>query len=248
MGRDPAFLFYPGDYLRDTQNFSTATQVAYDRIMCEHMRNICITQQQVKFFTKRLSDDEKEELMMVLTKIKGGLQIDWVAESIAKRRSYSESRRKNRAKKEENTSKTYDPHMENEIEIEDESINGNKEGILKGKPDNYFTLIKDRWFEGYKKAKDTNPTFGAAEGSTLKSLINKLKTKHREKEIEWTPESAITSFEGICKSALENKWLGEHFTLKNINSQFDIIYGKAIKQYETPEEAAKRILNNGDSS
>ena len=68
MSKDPGFLFYPGDYLRDTQTLSEKVQVAYDRIMCEHMRNICITKGQLKFFTKRLTDEELEELMFMLTK------------------------------------------------------------------------------------------------------------------------------------------------------------------------------------
>lgn len=125
MSNDPAFLFYPGDYLRDTQCLSESVQVAYDRIMCEHMRNICISQAQLNFFTKRLSADEKAELEMVLTKIDGGFQIKWIAESIVKRKAYSESRRANRTKKDEkpkpNTSTTYDEHMENENVNEDES-------------------------------------------------------------------------------------------------------------------------------
>lgn len=99
--KDPAFLFYPGDYLRDTQCLSEKTQVAYDRIICEHMRNICITQEQVNFFTKKLSEEELKELLMVLKKVNGGFQIEWVAESITKRRAYSESRRKNRQNKDE---------------------------------------------------------------------------------------------------------------------------------------------------
>ncbi len=118
MAKDPAFLFYPGDYLRDTQMLSEKTQVAYDRIMCEHMRNICITQQQLKFLTKRLSEQELDELMMTLTKVNGGYQIEWVAESIRKRKSYSESRRKNRKGKNKKDMLTYDKHMENENEIE----------------------------------------------------------------------------------------------------------------------------------
>lgn len=118
MAKDPAFLFYPGDYLRDTQNLSEKAQVAYDRIMCEHMRNICITQQQLNFFIKRLSDDEKAELFFVLTKIDGGYQIEWIAESIEKRRAYSKSRRENRSSSNKHISKTYDSHMENENVIE----------------------------------------------------------------------------------------------------------------------------------
>ena len=118
MAQDPAFLFYPGDYLRDTQCLSEKSQVAYDRIMCEHMRNICISQQQLIFFTKRLTDDEKSELMFLLTEIDGGFQITWVADSILKRRNYSDSRRKNRISKPKNISSTYDSHMENENENE----------------------------------------------------------------------------------------------------------------------------------
>lgn len=132
-GNDPAFLFYPGDYLRDTQCLSANSQVAYDRIICEHMRNICITQQQLNFFTKRLNDEEKEELMMVLKNIDGGFQIEWVAQSIDNRRRYSESRRSNRTgKKKEhmnNISSTYVNHMENENEIEDESENEVSGGV-----------------------------------------------------------------------------------------------------------------------
>lgn len=126
MASDPAFLFYPGDYLKDTQCLSEETQVAYDRIMCEHMRNICITQDRLNFFTKRLNAEQKKEILSVLTKIEGGYEITWVAESLLKRRNYSDSRRKNRegkttvkAEHMNNISKSYVPHMENEIENED---------------------------------------------------------------------------------------------------------------------------------
>jgi len=111
VAKDPAFLFYPGDYLRDTQCLSAEAQVAYDRIMCEHMRNICITQAQLNFFTKRLDKGDRDGLMTYLVKKEGGYQIEWVAESILKRRAYSKSRADNR-------SNTYVEHMENEIENE----------------------------------------------------------------------------------------------------------------------------------
>jgi len=134
MSKDPAFLFYPGDYLKDTQLLSEKTQVAYDRIMCEHMRNICITQQQLKFLTKKLTPEEFEELKMVLTEVDGRYQIDWVAESISKRKAYSESRRKNREGKKQkhkkNISYTYEKHMENEIENENVIKKVNEKVIL----------------------------------------------------------------------------------------------------------------------
>jgi hypothetical protein len=111
-------MFYPGDYLRDTQCLSEKVQVAYDRIMCEHMRNICITQQQLNFFTKRLTEGEISELMFVLNKIEGGFEIEWVARSIRERISYIDSRRKNREGKTKedmiDISRTHDPHKEGE--------------------------------------------------------------------------------------------------------------------------------------
>lgn len=125
MVKDFAFMFMPGDYLRDTQCLSSDAQVAYDRIMCEHMRNICITYEQHKFFTKRLTAEQREELNHVLKKIEGGYQIEWVANSIEKRIAYSESRRKNREGKENNISISYDSHMEDEDEYKDEDININ---------------------------------------------------------------------------------------------------------------------------
>lgn len=147
MAKDPAFLFYPGDYLRDTQCLSEKAQVAYDRIMCEHMRNICISQQQLNFFTKRLSDDEKNELSFLLKKVEDGFQIEWVAESICKRKEYSESRRKNRKKDMINISSSYDKHMEieniNENEIVNKDSFGKSENLL-------WDSVKLNFFNGWK--------------------------------------------------------------------------------------------------
>ncbi len=137
MAKDPAFLFYPGDYLRDTQCLSEKSQVAYDRIMCEHMRNICITYEQLNFFTKRLSEEEKKEVLMLLRKTKDGYQIEWVAESISKRMAYSESRRKNKQGKTKIICESYVNHMENAI------VNENKDEILLGKSENLFPKITE---------------------------------------------------------------------------------------------------------
>lgn len=126
MAKDPAFLFYPGDYLKDTQCLSEQSQVAYDRIMCEHMRNICVSQQQLNFFIKRLTDDEKSEVMSTLKEVNGGFEIEWVAESICKRRAYSKSRAQNRKGKTKNISSTYDNHMENANENANEDVIENK--------------------------------------------------------------------------------------------------------------------------
>jgi len=155
MAKDPAFLFYPGDYLRDTQCLSEKCQVAYDRIMCEHMRNICISHQQLKFFTKRLSEDEIEELKMVLTESADGFQITWVAESIVKRREYSESRRKNRTssgtKKKKKISSTYVKHMENENEDVTVIYNESSKEDIRTLPVFFQNEELNKWFVQWLK-------------------------------------------------------------------------------------------------
>jgi hypothetical protein len=89
----------------------------------------------MNFFTKRLSDDQKSELMSVMTVVEGGFCIQWVAESVEKRKAYNDSRRKNRVKSYDNHMNnicdSHDRHMENEIENENTIINKTelKEGM-----------------------------------------------------------------------------------------------------------------------
>ena len=189
MAKDPAFLFYPGDYLRDTQTISSNTQVAYDRIMCEHMRNICITQRQLNFFTKRLTEDETEELMFVLSKVKGGFQIEWVAESIEKRRKYSKSRsdnRKGKSKKEDIISETYDTHMENEneniIKKEVENKSSVNKQLIKDVCD-FFNVNEFKNFNTYK-ALHTFVNVSNIDAKTFKAY-QEYKQKSREKIHGW---------------------------------------------------------------
>lgn len=152
MTQRPGFFFYPGDYLRDTQCLSEPVQVAYDRIMCEHMRNICISQQRLNFFTKKLNADEIAELLTVLKTVDGGFQITWVAESISKYEAYRQSRSKNRASKKDkdiiDTSSTYVQHMESESEIEEESEKKNTDrGVGKGIAVNMVQVFKTHFPE-----------------------------------------------------------------------------------------------------
>jgi len=179
MAKDPAFLFYPGDYLRDTQTLSEKAQVAYDRIMCEHMRYICISQAQLKFFTKRLNEDELEELMFVLVQVNGGYQIEWVADSINKRKAYSESRRNNRVgkkqKKRTNTSTSYDKHMENEIENE---IENKDEDVIESE----FEILQYPSFDDFWNLYDKKVDRTKAE-----SKWNKLTQKEKEEAVEYIP-------------------------------------------------------------
>lgn len=184
MAKDPAFLFYPGDYLRDTQCLSEKTQVAYDRIMCEHMRNtstdmnnIFISQDKVNFFTKRLNEDEKQELFTVLEQVPGGFQIHWVAESIADRRLYSESRSKNRSKKDES-------HENTSLHMEDG--NGNEEENKKKEE-----LLIPKMFAAFKKVVPKYPGSSDMDFQPLGKISNFLLKQLKLKGDTITNKDAI---------------------------------------------------------
>jgi len=130
--KDPAFLFYPSDFLTGTMMMSNEQAGAYIRILCymhqkggklskKDMNNIC------KTYDKDVFD--KFEILEC-----GNFHNIRLTSEIEKRSKYSNSRRNNRlgsSKKKtyekdmNNICKTYDKHMENE------NINENKD-IEKG--------------------------------------------------------------------------------------------------------------------
>lgn len=134
MAKDPAFLFYSGDFLVGTALFTEAETGQYIKILCfmhqsghiskEDMFNICPN---ISFKVLAKFKTDKDGLFY-----NERLDIE-----VEKRKNYSESRRNNRLKvKNSNTSKThvqsYDvgmsTHMENENENRIESINDNEGG------------------------------------------------------------------------------------------------------------------------
>lgn len=250
MGSDPAFLFYPGDYLRDTQCLSESAQTAYDRIMCEHMRNICISQQQLNFFTKRLAPDQKSELMAVLKKVNGGFQIKWVAESIEKRRNYSDSRRKNREGKSKhikNTSISYVPHMENE----DGNVIDNENKLNSVKKD--FSLPDVQGEEIHfpistEKVKLAWATWKEYRLKEHKKIYGMYGEQAALKQLEGMDENQILS---TIWKAIESNWLnlypnGNTSTGKNGNREDQKrSIGKGLEEYYRKKFAERGLQFNG---
>ena len=129
MAKDPAFLFYPGDFSTGTQFFTDEQVGKYVRLLMaqhqvghlkeEHMIMICKTYDN-DIFSKFIKDSD-------------GLYYNQrLEDETVKRKKYSESRSNNR-KSEKNISSTYDSHMENI----NSTINNNK-GTEQNLIDFYF--------------------------------------------------------------------------------------------------------------
>ena len=117
MAKDPAFLFYTGDFTTGTQFFTDEQVGKYVRLLMaqhqlghleeKHMIMICKSHDK-DIFSKFIKDEN-------------GLYYNERLDSeIVKRKKYSESRSKNRKKSV--FLETYDNHMENK----DENINNKK--------------------------------------------------------------------------------------------------------------------------
>jgi uncharacterized protein YdaU (DUF1376 family) len=121
MSKDPAFLFYSSDFLTGTLLMSMEQKGKFITLLCiQHqkghmserdMLQICGTYDE-DIFDKFQKDSD------------GKFFNERLKEEIDKRKSYSESRRNNRKKKEDvnNICLSYDVHMENENEIENKII------------------------------------------------------------------------------------------------------------------------------
>lgn len=192
-------MFYPGEYLRDTQCLSESAQVAYDRIMCEHMRNICISQQQLNFFTKRLSDEDLESLLHVLIKTEVGYCIEWVYKSISKRISYSESRSKNRARKNKFHMKTYDGVMVDEdIDVIITQIIERLNIQVPENEKNFTTMLVAKMVAAYLKH---NPEYFFHQESDYAACLQIA--YHIAKMKKWTKHDVINGKMNDCLSSWE---------------------------------------------
>ena len=132
MAKDPAFLFYSSDFLTGTILMSDEQVGQYIKLMClQHQKGRLEEKDMLKICGKH----DKDVFSKFEIDEQGLYYNSRLEKEILKRRSYSESRSKNRqnSKKEEtheehmiNICETYDKHMENE-NININNINNIKE-------------------------------------------------------------------------------------------------------------------------
>lgn len=201
MAKDPAFLFYPGDWLGGTLGMTFEEKGAYLELlmlqfnrghMTSHMIGQTVGQLWVKIKDKFLIDDE------------GLFYNKRLEEEVEKRRNYVASRKNNikginqYSNKEGHTSSHTSSHMEGhttgrmENEDEDEDISKNK-GSEEGKKEDRipYSKIQDLW------------------NNTVKSLpkIERL-TDGRKREIKTKySEGGYELFERVFQKVEASMWL-----------------------------------------
>ena len=119
MAKDPAFLFYPGDFSTGTQFFTDEQVGKYIRLLMAQHQHGHLTEKHMIQICKSYDND----VFSKFEKDDAGCYYNQRLENeVIKRKKYSESRAKNR-KSEKNISESYVYHMENkDIDIDKKSI------------------------------------------------------------------------------------------------------------------------------
>ena len=114
MSKDPAFLFYPSDFLTGTALMSDEQVGKYIKLLCYQHQKGHLTERDML----KICSTHDEDILCKFEKDENGLYYNVrLQQEVEKRKAYSESRRQNRIKKDmNNISNSYDKHMENENE------------------------------------------------------------------------------------------------------------------------------------
>lgn len=119
MSKDPAFLFYTGDFSTGTQFFSDDQVGKYLRLLMAQHQHGHLSENQMKFICKSYDKDIYDKFSKDSN---GKFFNERLEDEIIKRKNFSESRSKNKLGKTKDliiTSKSYDNHMEDEDENKD---------------------------------------------------------------------------------------------------------------------------------
>jgi hypothetical protein len=181
MSKDPAFLFYPGDWLGGTMTMTRYHKGAYMDVLMAQFNEGHMSIQQIKTVLGEKDEHLWEEVLKkkFIEDASGLFYNEKLEGEIIKRKNFTESRRKNLSHMDNHMDSHMGVRMENENE--NENRNDNKKGSRKKKEQTVFTfpedIDKDIWkaFEEMRKKKKAPMTNLAA-----KLICDELEKIHRE--------------------------------------------------------------------
>jgi hypothetical protein len=114
-------------------------------------------------------------------------------------------------------------------------------GKLEILPTVFWKELTDVWFKFYKKYYLTDPSFIAAEGKQLKSILTRLEKKTKEKGFEWTEKHSADCLAQFLERARSDEWLSRNFSLANLDSKFDIIITQKNGQASNAKQQTGKV-------
>ena len=89
--------------------------------------------------------------------------------------------------------------------------------------------------EHYKRTFDADYYWSAKDAGNMSKLLDKLKYQRAQKELDNSDENVLIALQYLLSSVKEG-WIYEHFSVANINSQFNEIVAKAKAEKTNPKK------------
>lgn len=93
-------------------------------------------------------------------------------------------------------------------------------------PEAHWSALTKVWFDFHIETFHVEPDFEGSEPADLKKIIQSLKKRAAEKDIEWTEEVATTRLLSFLKFAMTHDVLCNCFTLITINRYKNLVFQK----------------------
>jgi len=209
--KDPAFLFYPQDFLVGTMTMSDQQVGQYIKLLClQHSKDGKLTEKDIL----KITGSHDDEIMEKFIQDEEGLYFNQrLLDEMIKRNLYSESRRKNKEKglkkqditnidetHEEhmkNICETHDTHMENENEIVNEFKNNKSLKSFKKDVIYFEDDILNKTFYDFMNMRKTKIKNGAMTDKAIELAVAKLNKYPIDVAIEMLNESITNNWKGI---------------------------------------------------
>jgi uncharacterized protein YdaU (DUF1376 family) len=204
MAKDPAFLFYPGDWLGGTMGMTLEQKGAYLELLILQFNNGKFTKAQAKQVLSICFDVAWPMLELKFSTDGNFFWNQRLGEEIEKRKNYTNSRRINALSSKDK--KHMHKHMENENENENESkkVNGN----IFGKSENLLLIP-----EMYQIFKTHNPNYPGSTEKDYKPLYSLATYFCEQGGLSGSPDThrskIIEAWEPLCKIIKADKFYSQ---------------------------------------
>jgi uncharacterized protein YdaU (DUF1376 family) len=225
MAKDPAFLFYPGDWLGGTMLFTRHHKGAYMDILMAQFNNGHMSEKQIKIVLGK--DDEhlwEEVLKSKFVQDEAGNYYNQKLDNeINKRRKFTQSRKDN-LQNAKNKDNHMDSHMDKHMENENENvivIDIKKGGV--GEKIDFIDRIVHSFKEQYENVNNIDYIIlnKGKEREAAGKLLSQYKKRHPEADSEQTL-TALESYFAACVR-IKDGWYRDNMSLPIIISKFNAI-------------------------
>ncbi len=212
MGKDPALLFYPADFIISTIGLSLKERGEYITLLCLQHQNGHLSKREIKAVSRNIS----KHVLAFFELDENGLYYNkGVDEEIKRRKAYSESRGKNGIKKHVKASL---PKKErSQGEENEKSAYGELENVLL--TDEEYKKLKEKFPNRYKGLIDSLSMYIEAKGDKYKSHYATILSWERKKDEEKRANRGNSSFDtdDFFQAALERSAREIELGARNIN-------------------------------